>query len=108
MGKRSEVTCNLNSDSTNTCSKFRYNFLNKQITKALRLCCSQTPKTEANYYYNVVYRKLTTYAILKRVLGPLGGGGLWGRGARLHAISILTVQIHSGATGIDHEIIKII
>ena len=84
------------------------------ITKALRLCCSQTPKTEANYYYNVVYRELTTYVILKRVLGPLGrdigggGGSLWGRGARLHEVSILTVQIHSGATGIDHEIIEII
>ena len=64
----------------------------------------------------MVYRKLTTYVILKRVLGPFGrdisggggGGGGGGRGARLHAISILTVQIHSGATGIDHEIIKII
>ena len=48
-------------------------------------------------------------ARLGRWGGILGGGGsLWGRGARLHAISILTVQIHSGATGIDHEIIKII
>ena len=66
----------------------------------------------------MVYRKLTTYVILKRVLGPLGGilggggigggGSLWGRGARLHEVSILTVQIHSGATGIDHEIIEII
>ena len=36
------------------------------------------------------------------------GGSLWGRGARLHEVSILTVQIHSGATGIDHEIIEII